>query len=754
MEKVEVLTFKRHQAKQEKVITYEILKKEDYLILFLSFLFGRCNILEFSPLCLSLLASFKKKNYLFYLSALFSIFGVMSTLDKNIIIKYVLSICIITVIFYFFNFNTYYNSIITFGSLFFSSCISCFILQKQSAYLLYCFFEAVIAAGMVFAFEIFQDTLYKRKSIKSEKVFLFIIILSISLFGLENIFDRFFEIKKLLLMLIICIIAYNYGILFSTTLGFITGFIDVIKTSSFVENAVIYSFTALMAGLFKGFGKVGTCIGALFGYLLSTIYISTFPNIKLREIIASCIIFLVFPIEKIKFNMDEVDNMDIQVALKQKMQSISSIIDNIKKNEIESMNLLINKDEAKKMIEDVCSRLCYDCIYSQNCWENDYKTTNQMLKEIREILMKKGKVNFSSNLQIYHNCVRSKEFITILNGFADSFKYSMLIQNNLAQKEKGMFKQIDVIKEILIDAAKLEEENVTVDKGLSSELEIELNRFGYNVKSAQVTFIDSDFYCNIILEESFKTPKKSEIEAIAKTICGYEVEIISEIPNFDGTYEITLIKKPNIWVDYAISSKSKKMVNGDRVCFLQLKDGKFISCISDGMGTGKEASENSFIVIDALKKLTNLGFNKEIALKFINSVLNIRSKEGFASVDIVSIDRYKKRLEIYKMGAMPTFIKRGPNVFIYNSSSLPAGVDFNNTYDYFIEDIEKGDMIFMVSDGVIESLGESGEHKLLDYLRENSFSSTQFATREILNFALETTQKIIDDMTVVSLKIG
>ena len=56
---------------------------------------------------------------------------------------------------------------------------------------------------------------------------------------------------------------------------------------------------------------------------------------------------------------------------------------------------------------------------------------------------------------------------------------------------------------------------------------------------------------------------------------------------------------------------------GDCNLQIRLNDGKYVLAISDGMGTGAKARENSKLVINKLKKLFSI-FNLYRFLKLVN----------------------------------------------------------------------------------------------------------------------------------------
>lgn len=97
-------------------------------------------------------------------------------------------------------------------------------------------------------------------------------------------------------------------------------------------------------------------------------------------------------------------------------------------------------------------------------------------------------------------------------------------------------------------------------------------------------------------------------------------------------------------------------------------------CVSDGMGSGKQAQAESTLVVDLLEKLLEAGFSRESALKLMNSAMVISAgEESYSTVDFATIDMYTGELELAKTGAAPSFIKSGKKVSVIENESLPAG---------------------------------------------------------------------------------
>lgn len=756
MDRVEVLQFKRENFKKAQHETFKglvLFKAEEVLFLILAFLLGRCELFSTSFFSSSYISSFKKKDYTYYLASLFSIFGIVSALNKSSVLKYVISILIITTLNYFFEFNIYIRALIASGSVFVGGILSIAIFKGMPAEVLYLLLELLFCYCFVLLFERFFEAINNNQQFSGDQTVITIVILGLSFLGFSSTFDSILDVKNVLFFTLLFTISLSYGMVMSTAMGFVVGLLDSIKEGSSIEMACIFAFAALLAGVMKGFGKIGIALGGFCGYVISVFCISSNPTIKLREILIASALFCIFPLEKILINNNN-EGEEIQKMIKEKIFGIASILENLGETSSQKVIPIISKDEAKNIIEQTCHKLCSGCPNLQTCWQYYYTQTNHNLNEIKNIILKKGKLD-ESDLKIFKfTCFKSREFVVVVNGFLESLKYSKLVRSEDVQKESTFKNQIELLKDIVVDAAKMVEKDLKQDRGTAKEIELELCRFGYEVDKVDFTVADDYFQVEIELKESFKSPRKKEIEQIIKGVVGCDVEIISEVPKQTGGYTISVLKKPNVRIDYAIFSKSKENVNGDRVCFLQLKDGKFLACISDGMGTGKAASENSFVVIDALKKITSLGFDRKVAIKFINSLLAIKNTEGFASVDIVCIDRFNLSCEFLKAGAMPTYIKRANRVFEISSNSLPVGIEAETQFDYLQHKLEKGDMIFMCSDGLLELLGEDGQKALLGYISSHEFLSTQSAVKQIFEWAISNSYVIKDDVTIIVLKVG
>ena len=176
------------------------------------------------------------------------------------------------------------------------------------------------------------------------------------------------------------------------------------------------------------------------------------------------------------------------------------------------------------------------------------------------------------------------------------------------------------------------------------------------------------------------------------------------------------------------------------------------------MGSGPEARKSSKIAIKVLERLLTSGFSKDTSIKLINSSLaaNMQTEDMYATLDIAILDLYTNNMEFVKNGACPTYVKRNRDVQLLNSISIPTGILDNIDLVVYDKDLEKGDIIVMCSDGIIESNTEYNNKELwLKYLLEEmNNEDVQKIADIIISEAIDNDfGKEKDDMTVIVAKI-
>ncbi|MBE6627067.1 MAG: hypothetical protein E7628_07805 [Ruminococcaceae bacterium] len=146
-------------------------------------------------------------------------------------------------------------------------------------------------------------------------------------------------------------------------------------------------------------------------------------------------------------------------------------------------------------------------------------------------------------------------------------------------------------------------------------------------------------------------------------------------------------------------------VSGDAICTFE-SDGRFYMILSDGMGSGKEAALTSGVVVSLLRRLISSGADLECALKLLNRIVRSADRECSATVDIAEIDLVTGEARFIKSGAAPSFVLRDGSIFRLQSKTVPIGIIRALDAEMIKFDVQPGDTVVMLSDGVARSYDE------------------------------------------------
>lgn len=195
---------------------------------------------------------------------------------------------------------------------------------------------------------------------------------------------------------------------------------------------------------------------------------------------------------------------------------------------------------------------------------------------------------------------------------------------------------------------------------------------------------------------------------------------------------------------------------GDTVIKTENADGAFYVCICDGMGRGNEAAFTAAVCSVFLRRMLAAGNGVETSLRLLNSI--IRGKGGeecSAGVDILEVDLITGRAALYKGGAAPSYLRRGDKIYSLSTPSVPLGIIGELDAGRTEFALEPGDLILMVSDGVLSGTDEDegGSYVwLLDLLASADSRPLEETARRALRMARIAGSR--DDASAAVIAIG
>lgn len=202
--------------------------------------------------------------------------------------------------------------------------------------------------------------------------------------------------------------------------------------------------------------------------------------------------------------------------------------------------------------------------------------------------------------------------------------------------------------------------------------------------------------------------------------------------------------------------KEGEVQSGDQFSLTELQDNKVLMLLADGMGSGVAAAEESSLLVETLERLLEAGFERKGAVELVNSLMAVRLEgETFTTMDLCMIDLHTGVGEFLKMGAATTFLKRNGLIETIQSTSLPVGVAEDEIPDTTAKKLFSGDMIIMVSDGILDSILVDEKE---EYLKELILKIDTNHPQELANELMERLQSmnhrgLRDDATILAVSL-
>ncbi len=619
-----------------------------------------------------------------------------------------------------------------------------------------------------------------RKILSTEEVICIAIITALALSGVNEIYILGLSLRNILGILITVLFAYNGGAGVGASVGITLGLITSMSSGSTPVIIGIFGFSGLLAGIFRNIGKVGSIFGFLVGNAILTFYINGYYEIfiQFKECIAASAMFLILPkpliVQMEKFcnarttilNSSKTHSDRMRQLTHQKLKKYASTFNELSATfeKTSEKQEFYDRDDLSKTIERVANKACYNCGMRRSCWDKNFNATYQGILDMFIHIEEKGSLKHDDLPKaMRRRCIRPKAIVESVAHLYEFSHLDMMWKRKLAESRGLVGSQLKGVAKILDELAVDVNEELEFDVDLEDAVYVALDKEGLSVKNIMVSN-SAEGNLEVVID---KKPRFN------KDIC--EDKFISIISEAVGTRLIPKTRSGDISGDknagsftlveaekYAALTKSAAVtkagseLSGDSYTFMNFKNGQYMAALSDGMGTGDRAHIQSGDTLDMLERMMEAGFNRDIAIKTINSILMLKSSdEMFASLDITLIDLHKGTADFVKVASAPSFIRRHDGrIEEITASTLPIGILTDIQIEGNVQKLEDGDLIITVSDGIIDSNKEKREEWLIQYLRNNKSLNPQEIADGILHTALKFTKNIpTDDMTVLVTKV-
>lgn len=645
-------------------------------------------------------------------------------------------------------------------------------------------FEAFLAGVLTLVFMVASNAYYWKKSLEEysfEEVTAFIVLGLGIVMGLNEVYLQGMCVGSIICRIGILTAALLWGSGGGTMAGVMCGIIPAIGSNTFTHSLSLYAFSGLLAGLFKNMGRLGVIIGFMLGNLAVSLFVADISVImtSMWETAIACTIFFILPAslnEKVPGKTPKLAG-DFQ---KSGRETVKSLLPEDTQNNLEKLALIFSelssafyeKDshDPQRMdtaylnyiYAEICNRFCYHCSRYEVCWGQDYYATSQQVLDVFALAEQNGTINEKEPPELIRRCLYGKEMTHAINYMFDNVRTNEYWTQRLENTRQFVAGQLTGLSKIIKNLIVESDKRSYLDQDLKEKLLQDCHRLDLEIIDLfPVKSDDGQMYLKVVTPScNGHTDCEREMAQLFSSITGDRLEVYKKkCPGITGwgNCEFTLTRAHNYRVETGAAQMGKETICGDSFTITALNKGQHLTALSDGMGVGEEACHQSRSAIKLLEKLLHCGYEKEMALETINSVLLLRSAaESFTTLDMLMIDLFTAEADFIKIASAPSFIKRGGDIELVNSNSLPIGVFKSLDMNKEKRILAAGDLVVMVSDGIVEAgRGKTDESWLIKYLQVlNIIDDPQLIAESIMEQALKFGPgKPTDDMTVIVVQI-
>ncbi len=365
---------------------------------------------------------------------------------------------------------------------------------------------------------------------------------------------------------------------------------------------------------------------------------------------------------------------------------------------------LINTPDFDWVIKNVKNDGCSGCSLRSYCWENKYdKMRDAVLTMSR--LIKAGEEHPADKAgdEFRERCLRPRRVENAVLRYYEEYSSRLAAEARIEEIRGVVSDQFSGIADMLYDLGEEFERYESFDSPLAAKIAAALRE---NDLHAADIAAKTDKFGRLSVEIRMLVPpatpiNRMELLCIVEAVCGREFEppTLSRVKS-EAFLSFSEKAAYNVAVGVSQLCCGDGAICGDAYTAFPDGRGRMILLLSDGMGTGGRAAVDGAMASGLMERLLRAGFGYDCALKIVNSSMLYKSSdETLATVDISCIDLYTGTAELLKAGAAPTVIRRSGRTGKAQSTSLPAGILREASFDRANVSLKAGDIILMMSDG-------------------------------------------------------
>lgn len=540
----------------------------------------------------------------------------------------------------------------------------------------------------------------------------FLISLSIIFTGLFPILIADASIGRVLAAAIILLSARYGGVSIGAVCGTAFGFAAVLAGAG-TEILLIFAFGGLIAGVFSLLNKYAVLSSFILSVFVSVALIGTVDAVLyIVEAALGAAIFVVVP-KSAGAALGAFLNPNASVwregpkkAVTMRLNLASEALSDVSKTveQIASELSKINAPDFNSVLSGIEADACSNCALRVHCWETKKADTlSAVLEMTKAVKARESTPELFAPEEFKNRCQRPQTVGKSVTTHYSDFAARISAENRIDEVRSVVSDQFSGISEMLKDLSLSIEEEYVYDNTAALSVAAALKSLDLKVCD---TSCKVDSLGRMTVEARVKQGETPINRMNIMSRISSSLDRDFDKPCVDTLGDITVItlsERTVFSVDIGVTQVSADGRNmcGDAYNYFYDGRGKFVSVLSDGMGTGGRAAVDGAMASGLISRLLKAGFGYDCSLKILNSSMLFKSTdESLATVDIAVIDLYNGKTDLLKAGAAPSVVRRSGRTGKAESSSLPVGILREIGFDKATIKLKKGDILLLMSDGV------------------------------------------------------
>lgn len=376
-------------------------------------------------------------------------------------------------------------------------------------------------------------------------------------------------------------------------------------------------------------------------------------------------------------------------------------------------------DENVSAVFDRASdRVCKKCVLCSQCWQRDYVTTLSAFNDVTQPMLERGRAELSDFP--YHfasRCVHLPELMRAINSALYALRERQSLRRQEEENKTLLARQYAGITDILRQIGA----EATQDFSAQPMREKQVRRYAAAFGWIDKVSVFRDGGGRLVIELFGEG-----IDDILKQGSGFSAGLgallgvgLTAPQKTDDDLGLRLVLRERApfraVVGVARQQKDGSSVSGDSGCYFLTDTGTACLLLSDGMGTGAAAAQDSRTIISSFERFLRAGITLMDALKAVAPAFSLRAGgKRFVTLDALTVDLFSGKAESLKCGAAPTYLRMGGTWSRFDCRTLPIGLNEEPTQaDSLPLRFGHGDLYIMLSDGVSDGSDDQWLRELL-----------------------------------------